>query len=189
MRATPAAEATSWFDREVRPFEPALKSYLRTSFPSLLDLDDFVQEAYARLFRAWGRGEVRHVRAFLFAVARNAALDDCRRRRVVRFEPLPESPDEGVPDVQPFVADVVSRRQELELLTEAVRQLPPRRREVVHLRLTHGLSLKDIGQRLGMSSLTAKTHLQRGIRDVVRRLETLNDQNITRVENRKVIPG
>lgn len=189
MRATPAAEATCWFHREVQPYEPALKSYLRSSFPSLLDLDDFVQEAYARLFRAWARGEVRHVRAFLFAVARNAALDDCRRRQVVRFEPLPDSPDEAVPDIQTYVADEVSRRQELELLAEAVRQLPPRRREVVHLRLTHGLPLKDIGRRLGMSSLTAKTHLQRGLQSVVRQLEALRDQKMTRVENRNVIPG
>lgn len=189
MRAPPAAEASGWFHREVEPYEPALKSYLRASFPSLLDLDDFVQEAYARLFRAWARGEVRHVRAFLFAVARNAALDDCRRRQVVRFEPFPESPEEAVEDLQPYVADVVSRQQELELLADAVRRLPPRRREVVHLRLTRGLPLKDIGQLLGMSSLTAKTHLQRGLREVVRQMEALTDQNITRVENRKVMPG
>jgi len=45
-----------WFVDEVQPHEPELRAYLRTSFPSLADIDDLVQETYARLVQARNAG-------------------------------------------------------------------------------------------------------------------------------------
>ncbi|MCC5022057.1 MAG: hypothetical protein J6386_04285 [Candidatus Synoicihabitans palmerolidicus] len=49
--------------------------YLCGRFPQLREVDDVVQEAYARLLREKTADRVRHVRAFLFTAARNIALD------------------------------------------------------------------------------------------------------------------
>jgi len=159
-----SAEITRWFDQEVRPWEPALKAYLRNAFPALPDVDDLVQESYARLFRARKAGEVQHPKAFLFATARNAALDCCRRRKIVSFEPLADFPEANVLDQQPDVSEIVSQRQELELLADAVRSLPERCRQVLTLRLLYDLPVKEIASRLGISALTVKTHLATGMR-------------------------
>lgn len=71
----PQSEHTRWFVEEVQPHESSLRSYLRCMFPSLPDIDDLVQESYARLIRAREAGRVSYVKAFPFTTARNAALD------------------------------------------------------------------------------------------------------------------
>lgn len=62
-----------WFAEEVEPHEPRLRAWLTGRFPMLQDVDDVVQDAYMRLFRARDKGGVRSVRAFLFIAAYNAA--------------------------------------------------------------------------------------------------------------------
>ena len=52
LSAVSVANLTSWFAEEVQPHESSLRSYLRSVFPSLPDIDDLVQESYARLLRA-----------------------------------------------------------------------------------------------------------------------------------------
>src|SRR3954463_4938233 len=71
----PSAELGNWFKQEVHPHEPALRSFLRRHFPTIADVDDLVQEAYARLFRAKKQGEVTNARSFLYTTARNVACD------------------------------------------------------------------------------------------------------------------
>lgn len=162
--SSPSADHSRWFQEEVRPHEPALRAYLRDMFPSLPDLDDLVQESYARLLRAREAGKVRYVKAFLFAIARNAALDFCRRRKVVSIEPIGDLTDLTVIDDRPDAAEIVNKQQELELLAEAVRSLPERCRQVLTLRLLYGLSHKEIAAKLAVSDLTVKAQLAKGMR-------------------------
>jgi RNA polymerase sigma-70 factor (ECF subfamily) len=79
---------TSWFQHDVLPHELALRAYLRGRFPTLPDVDDLIQETYARLLRAREAGELKDARPYLFSTARHAAIDYFRRCRIVRFEPL-----------------------------------------------------------------------------------------------------
>jgi RNA polymerase sigma factor (sigma-70 family) len=161
---SPPTAHSEWFHEEVRPHEPALRAYLRGVFPSLPDIDDLVQESYARLLRAKEAGKVRYVKAFLFAIARNAALDLCRRRNVVSFEPIGDLVDLTVIDEGQDVAEAVNKQQELALLADAVRALPERCRQVLTLRLLYGLSHKEIAADLGISDLTVKAQLAKGMR-------------------------
>ncbi len=80
-----------WFAEEVWPHEPALRAWLRARFPSLTDIDDLVQETYARLFRARNSGKITEVRPYLFVIARNAATDVFRRNQVIAYDPLGET--------------------------------------------------------------------------------------------------
>src|SRR5260221_4878436 len=79
---------TQWFMEEVQPHEPALRAYLRARFPALTDIDDLVQETFARMLRARESTGVRAPKSLLFSTARNAALDILRRNRVVQIENL-----------------------------------------------------------------------------------------------------
>jgi len=87
----PDSELGQWFAARVQPHEPMLRAWLRSRFKSETDLDDVVQETCFRLLRARERGEVASPKAFLFAVARNLALDRFRHREIVPTEPLAES--------------------------------------------------------------------------------------------------
>ena len=75
-------ETARWFAAEVQPHEPALRGYLRGSFPAVRDVDDVVQESYLRMWRARAAQPIASARSFLFQVARRLALDTVRRERI-----------------------------------------------------------------------------------------------------------
>jgi len=153
-----------WFEEEVQPHETSLRSYLRHHFPTLPDIDDYVQESYARLIRAQQVGKISYIKAFLFTTARNAALDFFRRRKVVTIDQVDDLEGLHIMDDTPSVAEIVSKQQELELLADAVKTLPHRCRQVLTLRLLYGLSHKEIAADIGISTHTVKAQLAKGMR-------------------------
>lgn len=162
--STQESDQARWFSEEVQPHEASLRSYLRGQFPTLPDIDDLVQESYARLIRAKKAGRISYVKAFLFTTARNAALDIFRRKQVVTINAVADLAELSVLEDRPDVGEAVSRQQELELLAEAVRSLPARCRQVLTLRLLYGLSHKEIAAELGISKYTVKAQLAKGMR-------------------------
>jgi len=147
-----------WFHTEIHAHEPALRAFLRAHFPKLPDLDDLIQESYARVLRARAVGDVCHPKAYLFTTARNVALNLCRHNRVIPFTRVEDF------DALPAVAEGefterMDRETHVRLLREAIDALPPRAREVIVLRRLHGLSRAKIAQRLGISENTVCAHL------------------------------
>jgi len=157
-------EVSRWFAAEVQPHEPALRAWLRNQFPQLTDVDDIVQEAFARVLRARQRDAVQTPRALLFTAARHVAIDLLRRSKIVAFEPLMETPASPVYDQGPDVAESAAHRQELEILTHAIQSLPDRCRQVLTLRKIYGLSQKEIAAQLGISEHTVEVHVANGMR-------------------------
>jgi len=155
---------TRWFSEEVLPHEPMLRAWLRGKFPLLSDVDDVVQESYARLLRAHAAGSVRNARNYLFATARNAALDLFRRERCIPFEPIGETTRLSVLDQSAGVAESVGRAQELDLLRQAMEALPTRCRQVFTLRKLYGLTHREIAARLGISARTVEAHIDKAMR-------------------------
>jgi len=104
-----------------------------------------VQESFARVLRARAAGAaMRSPKAFLFATARNLALDVLRHRHVsgedtlVSFESLDVlAESDGIPGT-------IDRHEKLERLTLAIQSLPARCREVTTLRKVYGLSQKAV---------------------------------------------
>ena len=152
-----------WFKEEIRPHERELRAYLRGRFPSLPDVDDLVQETYARLVRARAAGHASLTRPYLFVVARNVALDLIRREKTIPFEPLGEIERLPVVEEKPDAAETLSHEQELLLLDEAIRALPPRCREILTLRRIDGLSHRAIAERLGIAESTVNAQLMIGL--------------------------
>lgn len=141
-----------------------LRAWLVRGFGSRLDVDDVVQEAFLRVLRAHGMGELHAPKAFLFATARNLALDQLRRHDVSRTDVLVEASLSNVLDDNASIPETVARNQEIALLTEAVQSLPERCRQVMTLRLVYGLTQRVIGEKLGISDRTVAAQLAIGTR-------------------------
>jgi RNA polymerase sigma-70 factor (ECF subfamily) len=157
-------QTARWFREEIQVHEPALRAYLRSRFSALPDADDLIQDCYARLLRQRQQGPVPVTRAYLFVVARNAALDLLRRRRIVALEPLDQAPSSSVVDDGMHAADQICQGEELALLDAAIRELPPRCRDIVVLRRLHGLSYQEIARRLQISESTVHAQLCLGLK-------------------------
>ncbi len=166
-----SAEQARWFSEHVHPHEPALRAYLSKRFPTLPDHDDLVQETYVRVLRVDDPARLAHPKAFLFTTARNAAIDLFRRRSVQPLESLDDVIELPPLDEAPGVVETMERCQRRETLTEALRALPERCREVMLLRYLDGCSGKEIAARLGISLGTVKGHLLKGVRDCARYFE------------------
>ena len=160
----PDSELGQWFAAHVQPHEPMLRAWLRSRFATEPDIDDVVQESYMRLLRARERGEVTSPKAFLFAVARNLALDRCRHREVVPTESLAEDEALSVLEGGEGTPEIIAHNQELELLTEAIQSLPNRCRQIFTLRKVYGLSQAEIAEKLGVSENTVSAQLTIGVK-------------------------
>ena len=97
-------------------------------------------------------------RAWLFGIARNAALDELRRRRrqaTLVAEPVDEAvigPEQG--------AEVAIRRA---AIRAAIGELAPRERELVALKFFAGLANPEIARVIGISETNAGSRLHRVI--------------------------
>jgi RNA polymerase sigma-70 factor (ECF subfamily) len=169
-------ETNRWFAEHVLPHEAMLRAWLARGFGSRLAVDDVVQEAFLRVLRARAAGELLAPKAFLFATARNLALDQLRRHAVSRTDSLVETDLSNVLDDNVGVREDVARNQELALLTEAIQSLPDRCRQIMTLRLVYGLKQREIGEKLGISDRTVAAQLAIGTQKCTEYLLRRSDQ-------------
>jgi RNA polymerase sigma-70 factor (ECF subfamily) len=136
------------------------------------DTYDLTLTAWEKAQRAWERRPIvaLEVKPWLFRIARNACVDELRRRQLVRWERLER--DRGGEDIYPSRAAFLSsdrddperealRSERVALVRQALGRLPTRYRTCLLLRETEGLSCEEIGVQLGLSSGAVRTTLCR----------------------------
>lgn len=160
------SDEARWYSRELQPHEPALRAFLHRHYPKLVDVDEVVQVSLLKTFREWQKGTLNSVRGFLYAAARNHALDLFRSRKFIAEESLQELAPLHVLEDDADLVESVCSRDELLAVADAVAQLPDRRREIVTLRLLEGLDYDEIARRCDVSPETARVTVAKGMRQV-----------------------
>jgi RNA polymerase sigma factor (sigma-70 family) len=123
--------------------------------------EDAWQETFLRALRAYGRlDHGRHLRAWVFTIATNVALDELR----VRGRSVP------IDEAEPVAELERDAFRELEHLTG---DLPPTERAAVVLRYGYDLSYAQIADALGSSEEAARAAASSG----VRRLRRTHERN------------
>jgi RNA polymerase sigma-70 factor (ECF subfamily) len=158
---TPAAEAgADSFEALYRRSFPRVYAYVASLLGDRAAAEDTTALAFERAYRKRHRyraGRGTH-EAWLFGIARNAALDELRRRRrQATLEHDPEDADGGGPDDH---AELALRRA---TVRAALAELEPRERELVALKFMAGLSNAEIAGVLGISESNAGTKLHRTV--------------------------
>jgi RNA polymerase sigma-70 factor (ECF subfamily) len=163
MPAPPVAEGTSsWerFEALYRTSRDDVFAYVTTLLRDRAAAEDVTALAFERAYRRRRtfdrrRGEER---AWLFGIARNAALDELRRRR--RVATLVTDPsDSGAEEA--FVSDTEDVTLRRTAVRDALTALSARERELVALKFHAGLTNAELADVLGVSESNAGTMLHR----------------------------
>ena len=158
-----ADETNSWarFEALYRSSRDDVYAYVFTLLRDSAAADDVTALAFERAYRRRRtfdrrRGEER---GWLFGIARNAALDELRRRqRLATLVVEPEAvEDEVAADDGP---EVTLRRT---TVRAALASMPARDRELLALKFHAGLSNAEIANVLGVSESNAGTLLHRAV--------------------------
>lgn len=134
-----------------------LFAYVATLVGDRAAAEDVVALTYEKAYRKRRSFDARRgsPRAWLFGIARNAALDELRRRK--RTVALVAEPGELAVDDDP---DGITRRA---TVRSALAGLEPRDREVIALRYHGDLSNAEVARLLGVSESNAGTLLHRAM--------------------------
>ncbi|HWE14245.1 MAG TPA: RNA polymerase sigma factor [Solirubrobacteraceae bacterium] len=163
-QAHPGAEsvANSWerFELLYRSSRDDVFAYVCTLLRDRAAAEDVTALAFERAYRRRltfdrRRGEER---AWLFGIARNAALDELRRRR--RLATLVVDPQDAGDVRVDDGADVALRRT---VVRSALAELSAREREVIALKFHAGLRNRELAHVLGLSETAAGTLLYRAM--------------------------
>ena len=153
---------TAWvrFEELYRSSRDDVYAYVVTLLRDRVAAEDVTALAFERAYRRRRtfdrrRGEER---AWLFGIARNAALDELRRRR--RIAALVTDPEDVEAAGPEDGADIALRRA---TVRSALAALPARERELIALKFHAGLSNAEIARVLGVSESNAGTLLHRTI--------------------------
>ncbi|WP_068081256.1 RNA polymerase sigma factor [Novosphingobium rosa] len=145
-----------WFERDILPHSPVLRSRLRKLKGAGEDLDDLVSEVLTRAYANSRWQQVSNGRAYLFTIARNLLVDSARRQKVVAFDSIVEF--EALQSSYDFSAHLCARDQ-LRKLQPVLDGLPPQPRRVFVARRLHEKSLAQIAEEMGLSVSTVEKHL------------------------------
>ncbi|MCE9623219.1 MAG: sigma-70 family RNA polymerase sigma factor [Actinomycetia bacterium] len=130
--------------------------------------EDIVQEAFLRLARHASRIEsIDRAPAYLRSIVLNLARDH-NRRGLVSLRHRATAGREI--DVVDDTADQLARTEEHRTVLDAVRLLPTRQRDCITLKYFEEMSIEQIGATLGVSVNSVKTHLQRAMTALDRKL-------------------
>ena len=139
---------------------PKVYAYVASLLRDRAAAEDVTAQAFERAYRkrrSYRRGKG-SAEAWIFGIARNAALDELRRRK--RRATLETEPVDRVAPPPEEHADFALR---LETVRAALAELSGQERDLVSLKFAGGLSNAEIGEVLGLSESNAGTRLHRTV--------------------------
>jgi RNA polymerase sigma-70 factor, ECF subfamily len=157
--------------RETPPFEEFYESRssgMRRYAGTILgtgEADDACQDAWLRIWRAWGTADPDRLDAWAFRIVRNCCLD--RRRGAKPTVPLVEM---ALPHV-PSPEDMVASRLDAVQATAVLSELPLPQREALWLREAAMMSYAEIAEVQGIPMGTVMSRLHKARRKALKLLK------------------
>ncbi|MDE1875041.1 MAG: RNA polymerase sigma factor [Patescibacteria group bacterium] len=168
---------------DIRSFDELIGRYTDRVYAFALRLsgessvaEDAVQETFIKLWKNRSRyDEKRNFSSWLFAIARNATLDQMRKRRDIAFSSVfvgesEESFGEDISDESIAIPEDIDRRTMAGILEETLQSLTPDQRAIVLLHDIERMTFDEAGKALGKPLNTVKSHYRRAIIALRRKL-------------------
>jgi RNA polymerase sigma-70 factor (ECF subfamily) len=119
---------------------------------------DLTQDAFVKAYRAYDLlGKPDNARAWLYQIAHRVALDELRRRKIIRFVPFAGEARGAAPSAERLAMDARLSGE----LARALAKIPERQRAALLLAEVHDLSGLELAAVLGVSHIAARALLTR----------------------------
>ena len=153
------------FNQLVIRYQGKIYSLIYKYIPNAETARDLSQEVFIKAFQ--GLPNFKRQSAFyswIYRIAINSCIDFIRQQSRLQTQSLEElstgTNDEWIfNDSHPLPPDQAEAKELGQIISKAVRQLPPGQQRVFNLRYQEGLQLKEIAARLDRSEGTIKAHL------------------------------
>ncbi|MDQ2700778.1 MAG: sigma-70 family RNA polymerase sigma factor [Actinomycetota bacterium] len=144
------------FEHLYRQSRDDLYSYVTGLLRDRVAAEDVTALAFEKAYAKWDRFDPARgsARGWLFGIARNAALDELRKRR--REAPLTREP------VAPEIDPGGDLEREV-TVTRALAGLPAAERELISLKFYAGLNNNEIAEATGISATNVGTRIHRAM--------------------------
>lgn len=132
---------------------------------SVAGAEEVVQEVFIKIWQKRDQlTDIQYFEAWLLTLTKNHIIDHLRK--LARESALMKAFPAQQP-LQENTTDYKAReRQYQQLLQQALQELSPRQREIYRLLKDEQLTYEQAGERLGLSSLTVKTHISRALQSI-----------------------
>ncbi|WP_395641690.1 RNA polymerase sigma factor [Rudaea sp.] len=152
-----AAQVASLF----REHNRALTSFLSSRLDSMAEAQEVAQEAYVRLLRLENPEQVGFLRAYLFRIASNLAVDRLRQRNVradaAEEDLFAEWLDTPAPERRALAID------QLRLVREALRELPRKTSQAFVMHAIEGRGFDAIARVMKLTERMVRYHVTRAM--------------------------
>ncbi|MFD1739615.1 RNA polymerase sigma factor [Bacillus salitolerans] len=153
------------FDQMVQPFRSALWNYCKRLTGSPWDAEDLLQETLLKAFASLTRVKQSvNPKSYLFRIASNTWIDDCRRNKI-QIEELEIE--------QAYEEHSVSYIDLSEAMDTLIHQLPPKQASVILLMEVHNFTAKETADILGTTEGAVYSLLNRA-RNRLQKLHTID---------------
>jgi RNA polymerase sigma-70 factor (ECF subfamily) len=120
---------------------------------------DLTQEAFVKAYRAWDTLEdPNRARAWMYQIAGRTALDELRRRKIVRFVPWTGESRGTAASAE----ELVMRQRLSGDLERALAKIPARQRQALLLSELNDMTGLELADAMGVSHVAARALLTRG---------------------------
>ncbi len=170
------------FEQLVFRYEARIYAFLLALSRNPDDAQELAQETFVKAYHAIDRyKQERSFAAWLFAIARHAAIDRQRRAYRMTAEPLPDEADYEDP------AELLTRKDERTSLWQFARQtLPELQFQALWLRYAQDMDVEAIATALRKTKTHVKVLLFRARQTLIRELE--RTANLPGTEREQVLP-
>lgn len=147
-------------------YENYFKDVCRLSFSLTKDevsAEDLAQETFVKALASIDSFDgSKDIRAWLFTIAKNTFYSECRKRKWISDDELPEE----IPSSEPDFLEVISDKERAVLIHKYLHSMKDPYKEVFHLRVFGELDFEVIGNIFGKSASWARVTFYRAKNEI-----------------------
>ncbi len=162
MAATARGEEAA-FRLLVQRWESQVRAFLIHMLSSVEEAEDLTQDTFVQVFGKADRYQAEgKFQSWLFRIAGNLARSKLRRRKILGWVSFnPDFHDRS--DGRDSPADQLERKDEAQMVQEALAKLPQRQRQALVLHRFQGMRYKEIAEVMGVTLPAVESLIQRAM--------------------------